>query len=262
MTFPPSSATGPLAGRTVVVTRPREQAAPLAERIRAAGGQALIYPLLEILPADPQAVRDRVPDLARAYCAFFVSPNAVQHSLPLILAQGPWPATLLPAAVGGGTAAALARFGLERVVAPRERFDSEGLLALPEFGPERVAGKEVLIFRGDGGRELVAQTLTERGARVSYVTCYHRRPPQDGAAPLLAAWGAGSLDALVLSSSEALTNLWSLLDPAGRARLAATPVFVVHPRIAQVARDLGLVRVEVTGPGDEGLFAGLCAYNW
>ena len=61
MTSPLSSAPGPLAGRTVAVTRPRDQAAPLAACIEAAGGRALIYPLLEILPADPRARRLPAP---------------------------------------------------------------------------------------------------------------------------------------------------------------------------------------------------------
>jgi uroporphyrinogen-III synthase len=79
---------------------------------------------------------------------------------------------------------------------------------------------------------------------------------------LHAAWDAGQLDALTVSSSEGLRYLLDLLDAAGRARLMATPLFVPHARIADNARALGLQQVILTGPADAGIVAGLCAYNW
>ena len=147
------------------------------------------------------------------------------YALPAILARGPWPAGLLPAAVGQGTVKALAAHGVAGCVAPRERFDSEALLALPELAAARVAGKRVAIFRGDGGRELLAETLRARGAAVDCVTCYRRSGPADGVAPLLAAWRAGKLDALTVSSSEGLRYLVDLLDAEGRALSAENPGF-------------------------------------
>lgn len=252
----------PLAGRTIVVTRPQAQAAGLAMAIEAAGGQVLIFPLLHIEAADPAQVEAAAAHLADYAIAFFVSPNAVAHALPALLAAAPWPGGLTPAAVGVGTETALARFGIAGVVAPQVRFDSEALLELPEFAAEKVRGKRVAIFRGDGGRELVADTLRERGASVDYVTCYHRRVPAGGAAPLVAAWAAGRLDGIVISSSEGLRNLWDMLDESCRQRLVHTPLFVPHARIAEAAHGLGLSRVVLTSPADAGLLAGLCAYNW
>ncbi|MBL8406120.1 MAG: uroporphyrinogen-III synthase, partial [Dechloromonas sp.] len=165
------SASGPLAGRTIVVTRPQAQAAPLAEAIAAAGGSPLIFPLLEIAPAsDPQPLADAVNRLADYALAVFISPNAVDHALPAILERGSWPTTLLPAAVGQGTVRALAAHGVTGCIAPTERFDSEALLELAALADERVAGRRVAIFRGDGGRELLADTLRERGATVDCVT--------------------------------------------------------------------------------------------
>jgi uroporphyrinogen-III synthase len=124
------STTSPLAGRTIVVTRPREQAAALAKAIAAEGGQPLLFPLLEILPvADPRVLETGVTALPGAALAIFISPNAVDHALPAILAHGPWPAGTVPAAVGQGTVKALAACGVAGCVAPRARFDSEALLA-------------------------------------------------------------------------------------------------------------------------------------
>lgn len=254
---------GALAGRHIVVTRPRAQAAPLAKRIAAAGGDALLFPLLEIEPlAEREQLAATAAHLADYLLAVFVSPNAVAHALPELLAAGDWPATTRPAAVGPGTAKALAESGVPGCLVPEQRFDSEGLLALPEFAPAAVDGRQIVIFRGDGGRELLADTLRARGAQVDCVTCYRRRGPAAGMAPLLDAWREGRLDAIVVSSSEGLRHLAAGLPPEAREWLLRTPLFVPHARIADSARELGLTRIVLTGAADDGLIEGLLAYNW
>ncbi len=257
------NASGPLAGRIIAVTRPRAQAAPLADAIAGAGGTPLLFPLLDILPvADPLALEADVARLPGAALAIFISPNAVAHALPLILAHGPWPVGLVPAAVGQGTVKALAARGVTGCIAPRERFDSEALLALPELAGERVSGKRVVILRGDGGRELLADTLRARGATVECVACYRRAGPAGGVDILLERWRARRLDALTVSSSEGLRHLLDLLDDEGRSFLARTPVFVPHARIAENARASGLQKIILTDAADAGILAGLLAYNW
>lgn len=257
------SASGPLAGRTIVVTRPRAQAEALIAAIAADGGEALLFPLLEISAApDPQPLAEAVAQLADYHLAVFISPNAVEHALPAILARGGWPVTLTPAAVGPGTVKALQAHGVEGCLVPSQRFDSEALLELPQMAEAAVRGRRVAIFRGDGGRELLADTLRQRGARVDCITCYRRSGPTGGAEPLLAAWGAGRLDALTVSSSEGLRYLVDLLDDEGRAHLNRTPLFVPHARIAENARALGLSNIVLTEAADAGILAGLRAYNW
>jgi uroporphyrinogen-III synthase len=254
---------GPLAGRTIVITRPQAQAAPLAEAIAAAGGNPLIFPLLEISPAaDPQQLAEAAARLGDYSLAVFISPNAADHALPVLLARGPWPGGLIPAAVGQGTVKLLAERGLHGCIAPTGRFDSEALLDLPELAAGSVAGKRVAIFRGDGGRELLADTLRQRGATVDYISCYRRSGPAHGVMPLLTAWRAGRLDAITASSSEGLRYLVDLLDVEGRAFLQKTPLFVPHARIAENARALGLNNIILTEAADAGILAGLVAYNW
>lgn len=252
----------PLAGRTIVVTRPRAQADALAALIAGQGGRAVVFPVLEIGPADDPAPLDRAIASLDSYAlAIFISPNAVEFSVPVILSRRSWPTGLQAAAVGQSSVATLAGYGIHGAMAPSERFDSEALLELPEFQEDRVRGRRVLILRGNGGRELLADTLRARGAEVDHVTCYHRSPPVGGAGPLTALWDADRLDALTISSSEGLRNLVELLD-GQRARLCETPTFVPHQRIAEIAGELGLKRVILTGPADAGIIAGLCAYNW
>lgn len=263
-TAPSSPCAGqPLAGRTIVVTRPQAQARGLADAIRDAGGTPLIFPLLEILPAaDPAPLAAVAPRLGEATLAIFISPNAVDHALPVLLHDRPWPAGVTPAAVGQGTIRALQAHGVTGGIAPRERFDSEALLALPALAADAVSGRTVFIFRGDGGRELLADTLRARGANVECIPCYRRQGPSHGAEPLLAAWRAGRLDALTISSSEGLRYLVDLLDAEGQAHLRATPLFVPHARIAETAAGLGLARIILTEGADDGLLRGLRAYNW
>ena len=90
-----------------------------------------------------------------------------------------WPARLRAFAPGPGTAAALAAAGIHDVTIPATTFDSEGLLALPALS--QVAGKRIAIFRGEGGRDLLGDTLRARGALVDYVDCYRRAAPRSGA---------------------------------------------------------------------------------
>ena len=252
---------GPLAGRCIVVTRPREQAESLCRAIVAAGGEALPFPVLAIGPAsDDPGLRGIADRLDEFDLAFFVSPNAVRHALDNLLPRRAWPAHLRVATVGKGSERELARYGFSGVIAPQTGFDSESVIALPEFAADAVAGRRVLIFRGDGGRELVADTLRERGAEVEFVTCYRRFRPDLDPSPLLERARAGRLDALLLTSSEGVDNLVAMVGTAGMALLAAVPVFAPHPRIAGRARIAGFQSVVDAGAGDDGMLQALLSH--
>ncbi|MDE2309908.1 MAG: uroporphyrinogen-III synthase [Betaproteobacteria bacterium] len=245
----------PLAGLNIVVTRPREQAAQLAQRIEQAGGNAILFPLLEISPAtDPQLLHKLVARLREFDLAIFISSNAVRYGMEATRAAGTLPAQLKIATVGQGSAKALRDLGVQKIIAPQNRFDSEALLALPEL--QDVKGWRVVIFRGDGGRELLGNTLKARGATVEYAECYRRAKPQQDAGALLAA----DPHAIAVTSSEALGYLWDMLDEPGRARLTNVPLFVPHARIAEAAHRLGWRNVIPTAGGDDGLFSGLVAW--
>ena len=245
----------PLAGLNIVVTRPREQAADLVQRIERLGGRALLFPLLEIEAVrDDQTLREQISRLKQTDLAIFISPNAVRHGMAAIRASGELPKSLKIAAVGQGSAKALREQGIEHVIVPTERFDSEGLLELPEL--QDVAGWRVMIFRGDGGRELLGDTLKARGARVEYVTCYLRSKQQLDAGMLLRTLP----DAITITSTEALVHLWGMLTEQDRARFAVTSLFAPHVRIAEAARQQGWQHVVATDSGDDGLISGLIAW--
>ena len=248
-----------LAGRHVVVTRPAGQAAHLAEALINLGARPVLFPVLTIFDIDdPRPLQEAALKLDDVDWAAFVSPNAVEKALGAILALRPWPSGLRAATVGKRSEQALAKHGITDVVAPQERFDSEALLELPEL--QQMAGKRVMIFRGDGGRELLGDTLKQRGAAVEYVSCYRRGRPALDPAPLLKLWSEGRLDAVTVTSSEGLRNLVDMVGKLGQTWLKKTPLFVPHQRIAGLARAIGCREVMLTGPGDDGLVAGLLEY--
>jgi len=227
-----------LRGVRVLVTRPAHQAETLAQKIEAAGGEAVRLPTIEIVaPASTaalHAVLDRLPGFA---FAIFISPNAVRQFLPLLRTRGGVPPGLRLAAVGQGTLRTLNEEGFDKVLAPLERFDSEALLELLPHAV--VAGKDILIVRGEGGHKLLGEELSARGARVAYAECYRRALPRQPDATNLARLRRGEIDILILTSIEGARNLCTLVGESGRAPLLATPVVVVSERLAQTCRELG-----------------------
>ena len=249
----------PLAGRSVLITRPAGQADSLCAALAALGAEPLRFPLLTISPvADLSPLQVAARRLGDFALVFFVSPNAVNFALDAMLPViGAWPAGVVVATVGKGSEAALAARGFRDVIAPADGFDSEAVLALPAFQPTAVAGCRVLILRGDGGRDLLGDTLKARGAQVEYLTCYHRGGPAEDFAPVVTRARTGQLDALTLTSSESVGHLQALPDADV---LLHIPVFVPHPRIATAARDAGFSTVIATGAGDQGLIDGLVGH--
>jgi uroporphyrinogen-III synthase len=254
----------PLTGRRIAITRPKAQFDSLAEAVRLQGGVPIAAPLLEITGIDNnQALQTAAIQLSQYCLAIFISPNAVSHSLPTLLENQPWPALLQVAAIGPGTAKALGEQGIHHCMLPPEaQFDSEGLLSRTELQASAISGQRVLLLRGEGGRELLADTLSARGATVEAIACYRRQAPLAIAEPFIEGWANKSLDGIVLSSSESLDNLMGALSTAQLQCLSLTPIFVPHTRIAERCRNAGLQQVVLTPPAEEGMLAGLLAYNW
>lgn len=246
----------PLAGRVLVLTRPDGQSEHLAGLLQASGAAIIRFPVTEILPlSDPQPLRQLATSLPDYQLAFFVSANAIRHTLAVI-PRTDWPAQIQLATVGKASAQVLRESGFASVIFPAERQDTEGVLALPAFAAEAVAGKRVLILRGEGGRELLADVLRQRGARVTYAQCYQRR--RASIDPGIVTAHRDRLGGIIFSASEAIAHFRELLgEGAAMALLGQTPVFVPHPRIAEAARAAGARQVVLTGAGDEGIVTGI-----
>lgn len=246
----------PLAGRRILITRPREQAEALVGAIEAVGGEALRQPMIEIAPPrDAAALERALRALPACHLAIFASPTAVREGLKAV---GAWPAQVRVAAVGPGTRAALEERGVEPVIAPRSGADSDALLAEPEL--QDLRGRRILLFRGEAGRDSLPRQLATRGAEVIHAECYRRAKVRADLGALVARWQGSGVDAVTAFSAGALENLFELLPADAHRLVCATPLFASHERIAGYARRRGVAEVLVAGPGGNEMLVGLLAY--
>lgn len=234
----------------VVVTRPAGQSARLLEILTGAGMQPVELPLLELV-ALPRPAPASLRVQAAADLVIAVSPSAIGFGRDWW--PGEWPPRCTVAGVGSGTGRAWRATGATRVITPDGDGDSEALLADPAL--QDLAGRSVLILRGEGGRDLLGPALTARGAQVDEWLCYRRQVPV-ALVERLACLLRDPPDAWTVTSSEALANLEAAW-PVGRPRSA--PLFAPHPRIAQAARAAGWQTV-LCKSGDTGLMAALQAW--
>jgi uroporphyrinogen-III synthase len=159
----------------VLVTRPRGQQQALMDALRQAGYQPLHSPALHIEPLPVSDTTRRVlMDLDLFHAVFFASSNAARLALAAMADIWPqWPVGVHWLAVGKATAAEITRWHLQPTV-PDGGFNSEAVLSL--LCLQQLTEKKVLLCRGDSGRELLAQTLAERGAEVVTLPFYRRLP--------------------------------------------------------------------------------------
>lgn len=242
--FPQASGKHSLNGLGVLVTRPEHQAGPLCRLIEHHGGIPIRCPTLVIREPRDWAPALVVFDRLASYdLAIFTSLNAAERALPPIQARGGIPPSLEIAAIGKSTARKLAGSGIADCLQPETDFTSEGLLALPRL--QNVAGQAIVIIQGEGGRALLADKLTERGARVDHAAVYRRDRPIADTATLLDRWTRGEIGAVVITSVESLLNLFDMLGKAGQDYLRDTPLIAISARIRQIAAEHGCRRILV-----------------
>ncbi len=224
----------------VLVTRAAHQAGSLCGQIAAQGGLPIRFPAVEIIrPADLELARAQMASAEDYDFLIFISQNAVLYGLKLSpdekLTSGP-----ALVAVGRSTAQRLAEAGYPVDVVPENRFDSEALLETPEL--KNVRGCRVLIVRGNGGREYLANELTQRGALVAYAEVYTRHCPEKDATNLIQRW-RDDIDIVTVTSIDLLDNLFTLFGEEEAELIKQTPLVVVSDRMRQNARERGCQNV-------------------
>lgn len=231
----------PLAGVSVVVTRPAAASASMKRRIALLGGTAVGLPGTSVRAVSAQNVARAALRAARdADFAIFVSPNAVRYAYALIPPLRFERATRI-CAVGEGTARALQRRGIRDVLWPRARQDSEGLLALPELYSPR--GRKVAFIGAPQGRDLMPRELQARGARISHAEVYRRSGPRFDVRHFDALTTAAPPLFVQLTSVESIVNLRAALADDLFAKLVEGEAIVSSARIAAAARAAGWRRV-------------------
>ena len=237
----------------VIVTRPAAQAADWVAQLRSHAIDAVALPLIGIAPVvDPAELHAAWRALPTQRLAVFVSPNAAEQFFAQRPPGADWPPDVLAGSPGPGTTRVLVGLGVPaaRVIEPASdapQFDSESLWA--QLRGRAWQGTQVLIVRGDGGRDWLAQTLQDAGAQVGHVSAYRRVAPSFEGAPaelLQAALDRPEAHLWFFSSSEAIDNL-AAGTPAGTAWGKAGAI-ATHPRIAARARQLGFARVTEARP--------------
>ena len=257
-----ASLTGPLNGHHVLITRPEGQADTLLAGVRALGGFASHIPFLAITPMQAEQALNAVAQRLNHYRAvLFVSANAVQTSWPILTSKMPWPTSLAAATVGSGTGRVLRDLGVQQILMPEDRFDSEGLMTLPFFSAEKCRGQLFALIRGDGGRDFLARTLCARGGIVDEVASYQRHLNTDAVPALLRLYEQAPPTLAVISSSESLQRLMQVMPEELATRFRGITLIVPHERIADAALALGFERVTVTAGGDQGILDYLQTYN-
>lgn len=230
-----------LSGVTFVITRPANQAAALCQSIEALGGSALALPVIEIRPtADVDRLKAQLDHLDSFQLAIFISANAVFSTMEVMKPQYSWPPNLAIAAVGQATAKAIRENGLTVSHVGPEPYNSEALLSIFEL--QRLHGQRVIIFRGNGGRELLGDMLSARGAEVEYAECYQRVIPESDMSALFQLWDEGCSTPIVVTSNEGLSNLFAMVGARHRKSLLESPLIVVSQRAVGLAEELGFTQ--------------------
>ncbi|NHO67870.1 uroporphyrinogen-III synthase [Aestuariicella hydrocarbonica] len=216
-----------LSGVRVLITRPQAQADQWQQLLQAAGAQTVRVPLLEIVPVEAsqkdacQAIKNIVMDVSRYQHGIFVSQNAARYGLDWLEQYWPqMPLGLQFYAVGSATANYLQRAGYQ-VTAAGGSMNTEALLALPQL--QDLSHQRVVIFRGQGGRPVLAEVLRERGAQVDYCELYQRHFPSAGVVAALdhCRWGTAG-DVVSVHSGETLSN-WRAIIASRAHQTAADP---------------------------------------
>jgi uroporphyrinogen III methyltransferase/synthase len=256
----------PLFGKRVLVTRPREQAAELVDRLRAFGAEPIEAPMIRIMPPEDRAPLLRAADDPGMFdWIVFTSANAVAAYMDAVLAQHDLRALKGPriCTVGTATAERLARYGITVDVVPDE-FRAEAVLgALAQFGP--IDGARVLLPRSDIGREVIAEQLRAAGALVTDVIAYRtvlEETQREGDPDIYGMFLEGRIDVVTFTSPSSVRNFVKIYgaDPATDL-LKNTTVAAIGPVTAEAARQLGItVTVQPSSYTVDGLVDAIAAH--
>ncbi|MEQ8426712.1 MAG: uroporphyrinogen-III synthase [Gammaproteobacteria bacterium] len=224
----------------VWVTRPMHQADGICRLLEDAGLDVVRFPVIEIEAiADCSRLSQLFARIATYRYLIFVSQNAVALSYQHYLDKTSLPPGIVVIAIGNSTAAALHQHGVQDVIHAGSSADSEALLAMPELQSSAITGSDILLIRGQGGRDLLVNALNQRGANVEIAEVYMRKPPQYDTNELDWLWQQEAPDAIIVTSNEGIKHLLGLTPVGHREKLLHTPLIVMSERNADFAREHG-----------------------
>ena len=220
-----------------LVTRPAHQSGPLNQLLTNAGFNPINFPTIAIVAASPTPfLRDLQENIKHYDLVLFVSRNAVDFSFKF-LDSSRLPASLQFGVIGKGSWLALKKQGIESQLIPANSYNSEGLLESP--GLQQMIDRRVLIMRGQEGRNLLGDTLRERGARVDYCEVYRRQLPAVSAQDYAKLVAGHDPDIVIFTSAEGIKNCFQLVSEEQARQLRELPWLLISDRMRETARDLG-----------------------
>lgn len=234
---------------SVLVTRPKPQAENLCCLIEQRGWRAVRFPTLQIVAVDNSAIKRQLGSLHQYHWLIFISRNAVNFALLANAGEVGAFKQCAIAAIGKATAKALTSAGLSVKLIPTTQFSTEGLLATPAMNA--ISGNSCLIIRGQGGEETLASSLRMRGARVDYMEVYARKQPKDSNPTALRLLRQNQLDAITISSGDALNNMLAMLDGQLQRNLLLVPLVVISNRLKNMAKKSGFKYIVVAENPDD-----------
>lgn len=230
----------PLAKRTILLTRPGGISEQLKRNIIDAGGRALHLPSLEIhAVTEPGVVKQLLAGLTAFDILVFVSTNAVKYACELFPEIVSKANDKIIFAIGSGTNEELQTAGFIEVIYTNSNTGSEALLALDELQQKNILNRKIMIMRGEGGRELLGETLLARGAEIQYVELYSRAKPQLEPVIISDMWLIERPDAVVVTSADGLRNLLEMTTGRERSKFLNTRLVVISQRLKSIAESLG-----------------------
>ena len=244
-----------LQGRTIWVTRPREQADRLCSLLEESGAHAVRFPVIEIKPPeqkpDPETIVRLLDD---AQLLVFVSVNAVRYAVSVMPGFFAQPGDRQVLALGQATRQALNELGIDQATSV-SGIGSDALLDAGLINPANLKGKRVLVIRGSGGRETIINYLESNGITVDCLEVYRRDCPVIDHEYVDKLWQESPPDALVVTSVEGLHNLIKMVGETSTPGLRQVPLAVMSERIGSRAAELGFSCMPgiATESSDQGL---------
>jgi len=256
----------PLDNITLWLTRPVGQAKNLSKMLEEQGAKVFHLPLMQIetLPQDKKLAK-KIKKLDQFDIAFFISTNAAQIGMELIEAHFPsLPKEIKYCSPGPETASILQSYGLD-VAYPEKAMSTEALLILPEIRKilqtKSNKQKRAVIFRGSGGRELLANALRSKGVDVEYIELYKRNSPDYKENDLKDILITKKPDGIIFSSAEAIYNFTVLFEKI-YPEYKEIPIFVSSTRLNEVAKKIGFKTISLLQAADDSsIVAGMASPN-
>lgn len=224
----------------VLVTRPIRQAQTLAEQLTQCGADVLIHPVLRIEPVlfDHQDITQLI---GNSDYIIFTSCNALWHSEHFLKSYK----NTLPQciAIGPATANAITAAGLPLATQPMTDFSSEGLLSIPAL--QTCQGKQFLLLSGHGGRSILIDELTKRGAFVTKLAVYQRCPGIKPSNETIATWQKPGIDVVISTSGEGLSQLVTQCREISETTLhwlLKQQLLLMSQRLVPLAQQLGFIQ--------------------